>query len=439
MAHEQSPSAAVAVANSLPVGAAVRVKKGVKDPDFPDMPLGGWAGTVIEVDAATPELLYRVEWNAFTLENMHPICRTRCERDGLDLTCSWLGADDLEPDSGQPPDLEPPQVLHARPLNPALPEDVVRTVFKLTTADPLPAVDLASLRRYYEFLNGNLTFPMLANRTDGVIRSSFAEEPYRIVELIRPNKGETERGLCCWALRGEERVELPLTGLEARSDDRSRQFIADYAFWFSSHGCEDERNDPAPETPLEEAAAQGRRTVLNAISRCGLYGAATGAAVGALIATETGVLFAMGVGAITAAVVGYVAGTRYGFFFGKVNRINSGPILGGIFGIIGGAVAGAIAGALLIGYMGTILGSILGALLGQGLQFLSKRLPGPILCGFAGTVVGAIAWSWTLDMDRTLTGVLYGMAAGAAAGLFLSAGFFGTLLLIEMNREDGGA
>jgi hypothetical protein len=138
-------------------------------------------------------------------------------------------------------------------------------------------------------------------------------------------------------------------------------------------------------------------------------------------------------------VVGYVAGTRYGFFFGKVNRINSGPILGGIFGIIGGAVAGAIAGALLIGYMGTILGSILGALLGQGLQFLSKRLPGPILCGFAGTVVGAIAWSWTLNMDRTLTGVLYGMAAGAAAGLFLSAGFFGTLLLIEMNREDGGA
>ncbi len=39
-------------------------------------------------------------------------------------------------------------------------------------------------------------------------------------------------------------------------------------------------------------------------------------------------------------------------------------------------------------------------------------------------------------MDRTLTGLLYGIAAGAAAGLLLSAAFFGTLLLIEMNRED---
>jgi hypothetical protein len=27
-------------------GAKVRVKHGVRDPDFPDIPLGGWAGTV---------------------------------------------------------------------------------------------------------------------------------------------------------------------------------------------------------------------------------------------------------------------------------------------------------------------------------------------------------------------------------------------------------
>ena len=32
------------------VGDKVRVKSGVIDPDFPDIPLGGWSGTVTEVE-----------------------------------------------------------------------------------------------------------------------------------------------------------------------------------------------------------------------------------------------------------------------------------------------------------------------------------------------------------------------------------------------------
>ena len=32
------------------VGDKVRVKTGVIDPDFPDIPLGGWTGTVTEVE-----------------------------------------------------------------------------------------------------------------------------------------------------------------------------------------------------------------------------------------------------------------------------------------------------------------------------------------------------------------------------------------------------
>ena len=34
------------------VGDKVRVKYGVIDPDFPDIPLGGWSGTVTEIDQA---------------------------------------------------------------------------------------------------------------------------------------------------------------------------------------------------------------------------------------------------------------------------------------------------------------------------------------------------------------------------------------------------
>jgi hypothetical protein len=135
-------------------------------------------------------------------------------------------------------------------------------------------------------------------------------------------------------------------------------------------------------------------------------------------------------------VVGYVVGTRYGFFFGKAHRINSGPILGGIFGILGGAVAGVVAGPLVIAYVGTIFGSILGALVGQALQLISRQLPGPMRLGIGGALAGAIAWAWMQDAERTATGLQYGIPAGAATGLVLASGFFAGLLLIEMNRED---
>ena len=51
----------------LAVGMQVRVKPGTTVPGFEDIPLGGWAGTITEVDRrASPTCL--VEWNRHTLE-----------------------------------------------------------------------------------------------------------------------------------------------------------------------------------------------------------------------------------------------------------------------------------------------------------------------------------------------------------------------------------
>jgi hypothetical protein len=52
------------------VGSLVRVKPGTTVPDFEDLPLGGWAGTVIEVDRRAPTT-YLIEWNRHTLRHMH--------------------------------------------------------------------------------------------------------------------------------------------------------------------------------------------------------------------------------------------------------------------------------------------------------------------------------------------------------------------------------
>ena len=64
------------------VGDAVRVKPGVIDPDFPDIPFGGWAGTILEIGDRDPRTCL-IQLNERTLKSVHPIYRKRCERDGL--------------------------------------------------------------------------------------------------------------------------------------------------------------------------------------------------------------------------------------------------------------------------------------------------------------------------------------------------------------------
>jgi len=44
------------------LGDAVRVRPGVTDPDFPDIPLGGWAGEITEVEEGDAPL-YLIRWS----------------------------------------------------------------------------------------------------------------------------------------------------------------------------------------------------------------------------------------------------------------------------------------------------------------------------------------------------------------------------------------
>jgi hypothetical protein len=71
MARAKKPAASP----RFEVGDRVRVKHGVRDPDFPDIPLGGWAGAVKEVERAKGELAYLLACDRATLRGMHPVYR----------------------------------------------------------------------------------------------------------------------------------------------------------------------------------------------------------------------------------------------------------------------------------------------------------------------------------------------------------------------------
>lgn len=53
-------------------GAKVRVRYGVIVPDLPDIPLGGWAGTVTQVEQSKGKTVYEIRWNRKTLEERPP-------------------------------------------------------------------------------------------------------------------------------------------------------------------------------------------------------------------------------------------------------------------------------------------------------------------------------------------------------------------------------
>ncbi len=420
------------------VGALVRVKAGTRDPDFPDMPLGGWAGTITQVGPAKVGNTYLVEWNSYTLLHMHPVFRARCEREGLEIESSWLEEAELEPDGGGVVQMEQPATLSAKPLDPKRVDDRIRAVFHLTTDDPLPPLNEANLRHFYEHLAANIALPISVTNAELELNGPPDLQRLTLVELVPPHAGEVKGELFAEVTAGDSRAVVPLSHLEPQRDDGSARLLRDYAYWIW------ERSDHSPvfvqqNVPKEDTEPLSpRRVVFNAVSRCGLYGAAAGAAVGAVSATMDHVLFAMGVGALVLAVVGYIVGTRYGFFFGKVNRINSGPVLGGILGVVGGAVLGVVAGALVIAYFGTIIGSIVGTIVGYLLQLLSRRLPGRFVCGAVGTVVGAVIAAWYVDADGTLLGLLWGTTAGACGGLALAAAFFGLLIWLAKTPEEQG-
>jgi hypothetical protein len=125
-------------------GDSVRVRSGVTNPDFPDIPLGGWAGKITEVEEGNAPLCL-IRWSQETLKNMHPGYRKRCDRDGLDYKEMWLGEDDLEADAGGPVIVQQPTKIVMPQLSMKDQDDRIRVLFGLTRDDLLPDVDDASL------------------------------------------------------------------------------------------------------------------------------------------------------------------------------------------------------------------------------------------------------------------------------------------------------
>ena len=387
-------------------GAKVRVKYGVMSPDFEDIPLGGWTGTIGTIQQEDDYIGYEIEWDQRTLAAMHPVYKKRCERDDLDDQIMWLEEEDIEPDDGTTVPIEQPTEIITPPLSNKDQDDRVRMALGLTHDDPLPEISVESLLTYHRYLATRLTFPFKA------LQGEEAMSPYSrkrstltVTGLLDPETEEVdlESGLLCICRRGDEVIEFPLGDIEVKKKDPNFKPVSDYAYWFYNWPTSvDTYLDPepiervlAPEKPATSTPSL-RTTILLFAAGGGLLGATI--SVG--LRTSRGAGLASMIGGVPAALLGALMLGSYGRHLGTVNRISHSTYLGVVFGLVIGGMVGMLAGMTLVALPWSLVGLAVGWIVGPHLLGSRRRVLGTYLGMVLGTCVSIVFLAFRQDQGR---------------------------------------
>lgn len=426
-------------------GTAVRVKRGTTDPDCPDIPLGGWAGTVAEVDRRVNPPTYLVEWNEYTLEHMHPVFRRRCERDDMDWHIMWLQESELEPDAGEPVELEQPTAIITRPLNPRNQDDRLRAILGATSDDPVPPVSVDSLYRYHDYLAGQLSFPLPATMLVETEPLQVQGFPVTVQGLLEVEEDDESSGLWCEADDEEgRRINIPLTDLELSRGSHLWRLLDDYDHWFGNYPVDDMAGGDF--VAARGAAAdgpsllEGPTTLAGRAVQLGLIGAFYGAALGLLMATSGWARMGAAVGAVLGALVLGMMGRDLGLSSALPGQQKVAAWIAGIFGVLIGVAVGALAGGLvgtmIVAWPGTLLGIPVGVVAGPVLARVVNRSLSPVFGGALGAVVGAVVLTLVRQPHEAGVGLLAGIPAGGLGSVVLYGAITGGFYLV--GRWFGG-
>ncbi|NUQ62300.1 MAG: hypothetical protein HUU20_07415 [Pirellulales bacterium] len=434
------------------------MKRGVRDEEFPDMPLGGWAGTISLVDR---NRTCTVRWSQETLESLHPVYRKRCAIHGLIFEEYRFGEEDLEPDPGGPPDIEQPTQITPRRLSAAEQDDRVRMVFGLTSDDFLPRVSEESLEIYYDYLEERLTFPFDARdeAREGSFRSRM--RAVTVTGLGSDTDLDQEEGVLCKVRTTEGEAVLPLADLRVlRSAGHNHKLADDYTAWFlgelgddsDEDGLYDEDFDDEDveedegddeEAEEDEVIHYSRRPkwayVVWIPMQILLFGACFGAMVGSAVAVMPWAKWGACIG-----------GVSWGLFVGVIQARSDNRLLfiiaprfrnsvGGLVGLTTGAIQGTFFGIAVVAWIGALAG--LGAAVlfqrsfsGRWREPSSGIFPGSLILGPA---VGVVAQASYLDSNQAIVGFWSGALAGLGGGLVCVVIMLLVFLVACTTTQDG--
>jgi len=237
-------------------GDLVHVRPGARHPIYPDLPMGGWTGTIERVQRHR-EYKHRRYWVHFlpsTTERLHPIYLDREERDndvGYQPWDNWVAEELLEPGEAPPETIEHPSLsAWAQQAG----EEQVRTLFGLSREDEYPSCDDDTARVWKDFLSQHLPLP----------RRLRVSEPYNsddeellLRRILGPNEVPSEVDDRPHGLYAEVSVdgEIEVVRLEhvlLFDDDPYETLLCDYAHWYEVvHGHDDSWADDEGMSPAE--------------------------------------------------------------------------------------------------------------------------------------------------------------------------------------------
>lgn len=398
----------------------VAVKAGVTDPDYPDMPLGGWTGVICDADVKATPRSYRVAWSAATLDLMHPLHRRRCERDGFEVETMWLPESALQEHHGEPIVVEQPTHLSECDIDPDASGERVRAVFGLPIDAALPEVDEQSLKRYHRYLRSKLSFPFLA-----VVTLDEEDDPIPLVvmDLIDVDEIAIERGIeCCAEAQVHGAIAVSLADLTT-PHLHNRPLIEDYTDWYYG----DVAADPSESMPPISAGWLTFFGIVFLILAAGtLCGIVLGASLGAYDFAWTAAL----VGMPSLAILGYVFGSAVEESRSSPAHLALAPKARNIAFFLLGIPCGALAGAVLITLPGMIVGAIACVLLtGCVLRSEKKVLPACI-----GALLGSLIQAYLWDWEGSLVGTGWGAALGASTAALVVMGFVTLAVFVDPRK-----
>lgn len=232
------------VARRLRRGDVVHIKPGSPHSNYPDLPMGGWSGTIEQIQRQKRGPLRRC-WVRFfksTTDRLHPVYEDRERRDNedCDLWDNWVLAHLLEPGQVSPEAIEQPHL-------PAWAEKAgdrqVRALFGLEPDEPYPDCEPETWQTWHRFLSENIPLPRVLAE-DVSEHGEFDIERLIIERFLLPDElpanypaDRDRHGVYAEITGGGRTFVVPLDELNLPDEDPFDNLLRDYDHWFDTfHG-----------------------------------------------------------------------------------------------------------------------------------------------------------------------------------------------------------
>jgi hypothetical protein len=211
------------------LGNSVKVKQGVKDPDFPENNLNGWQGRIIEKDEDEEgDTIYCVAWDSITLAQMEDVYLVECVEEGLDFTSMFLKEDELELAKERDTEAqveEKIQEIKDRLDNIAISAQEERIEQILETA--ISDKELDVLNAWWKYLRANIQLPFVAEVMEFQGKIKIGDH----VKVTGFAGIDEELGIMMKARYKNENVNLPLYAIQA-NEGKNFEVTDDYTYWY---------------------------------------------------------------------------------------------------------------------------------------------------------------------------------------------------------------